>query len=193
MQQERRVWWSRPMCAGGLLLLFGILFFSGLSVAIEATNTEKFCISCHTMRGNYEEYKESLHYKNPSGVRATCPDCHVPRAFGDKMVAKILAAKDVWYEITGSIDTPEKFEAHRWTMANHIWDNMRKNDSRECRVCHSIAGMDLEEQSKSAARKHAKTDTSGKTCIDCHRGIVHKEPDPPAGTVLPEEPADEEA
>jgi cytochrome c-type protein NapC len=109
------------------------------------------------------------------------------------MVAKIMAAKDVWYEITGSIDTPEKFEAHRWAMANHIWEKMRANDSRECRVCHSLASMDLENQSKSAARKHAKAEKAGKTCIDCHRGLVHKEPDPPAGTVLPEVPVDEGA
>ncbi len=28
----------------------------------------------------YQEYKETIHYSNRSGVRAICPDCHVPIA-----------------------------------------------------------------------------------------------------------------
>ena len=47
---------------------------------MELTNNETFCISCHEMRDNvYEEYMETMHYSHRTGVRATCPDCHVPR------------------------------------------------------------------------------------------------------------------
>ena len=43
--------------------LGGIIFWGGFNTAMEATNTEKFCISCHEMRDNvYVEYKQSSHY-----------------------------------------------------------------------------------------------------------------------------------
>jgi nitrate/TMAO reductase-like tetraheme cytochrome c subunit len=55
---------------------------------------------------------------------------------------------------------------------------MKSTDSRECRNCHSYAGMDPEKQDPSAAKKHAAAMAadSGKTCIDCHKGIAHHLP-----------------
>ncbi|NEU35619.1 cytochrome C, partial [bacterium LRH843] len=32
--------------------IFGILFWGGFNTALEATNTEKFCIGCHEMEAN---------------------------------------------------------------------------------------------------------------------------------------------
>ena len=55
--------------------VFGILFWGGFHTVIEVTNTLEFCTSCHEMEQVFEEYKQSAHYKNASGVRATCPDC----------------------------------------------------------------------------------------------------------------------
>ena len=194
MSQSRRPWWKGPACMGGMLILVGVILFAGFNVALEATNTQEFCISCHTMRGNYEESKKAPHFKNPSGVQAGCPDCHVPRQYGHKLVAKVLAAKDVWHEMLGTIDTPEKFEAHRWDMATRVWAKMKANDSRECRHCHDFKNMDLENQGKQASRRHTRVmEKGGKTCIDCHAGIAHKQPEPPPGAVLPEDAPDEEA
>ena len=49
------------------------------NTALELTNTEKFCTGCHEMRDNvFAELKTTIHYTNRSGVRASCPDCHVP-------------------------------------------------------------------------------------------------------------------
>ncbi|NEV60655.1 NapC/NirT family cytochrome c [Thiorhodococcus minor] len=163
----------------GVLIAGGVILVLGVNFAIKATNTLEFCTSCHTMQTNFEEYKDSLHYKNTSGVQATCADCHVPKPLGPKLVTKIIAAKDVWHEILGTIDTEEKFEARRWHLANMVWDRMRANDSRECRSCHDFDNMDLSEQSRSARSRHASARDKGKTCIDCHRGVVHYEPDPP--------------
>ena len=39
--------------------------------------------------------------------------------------------------------------------------------------------MDLCEQDRSARKKHSRAVDEGKTCIDCHTGIAHEEPDPP--------------
>ena len=159
--------------------LFAILLLGGGNVALDATNSVEFCTSCHSMKTNHEEYKASIHFKNPSGVSATCADCHVPKPFFPKMWAKLVAAKDVYHEFAGTIDTKEKFEARRWEMANRVWDKMRETDSRECRSCHSFDAMDLEEQDKMARKKHEDAEQKGKTCIDCHRGVAHEEPDEP--------------
>jgi len=160
-------------------VIAGIVFTIGSSKALEATNTTEFCTSCHSMQWVQEEWMESVHYKNASGVRAGCPDCHVPHSLGPKLYAKVMAAKDVWGEITGNIDTEEKFEEQRWTMANRVWSHMEATNSRECRSCHAFESMDLSEQEKISRKKHKKAEAQGKTCIDCHKGVAHEEPSEP--------------
>lgn len=174
-----------------LILLAAVLFFLGVagtvafSFTLEATNTVEFCTSCHTMDIPLQELQKSPHWNNPSGVRVGCADCHVPHEIGPKLWAKIRAAKDVFFQITGKIDTPELYEQHRWDMANVVWAKMAATDSRECRNCHSFDAMLLDEQDKSAAKKHARAKEEGKTCIECHKGIAHKkptDPNPPAAS-----------
>lgn len=167
------------------LILVGIIFavgivFSGLfNMGLSYTNEMEFCTSCHSMKVNFEEYKQTIHYKNASGVQATCSDCHVPKPFVPKMIAKVIAAKDVYHEIMGTIDTKEKYEAHRWDMASRVWAKMRASNSRECRSCHEFENMDLSLQDRSARKRHPKAMDEGKACIDCHAGIAHEEPDEP--------------
>lgn len=181
-------WFLRPsvLFGQGIILTLGffvgIIFWGGLHTAMEATNTLEFCISCHEMRDTvYQEYLESAHYKNPSGVRAICSDCHVPHAWGPKVVRKIQASGELWGKITGVIDTPEKFEAKRLELATHVWETMKATDSRECRNCHSFEAMDFEHQSRRAQEKMEPVAlgvdfSEGSTCIDCHTGIAHKKP-----------------
>lgn len=170
-----------------LLVALGAILMSLFNYGLQATNTTEFCTSCHTMETNLTELKETVHYSNASGVHAGCADCHVPKAFFPKMKAKILAAKDVYHEIIGTIDTPEKYEAHRWDMATRVWAKMKATDSRECRSCHSFDRMDLSEQDKMARKRHDKAEEQGKTCIDCHKGIAHEEPDEPDEDEIKEE------
>ena len=158
----------------------GIIFWGGFNTAMEASNSMGFCIACHEMRETvYKEYQESLHFRNPSGVQATCADCHVPRTWVHKVVRKVQATNELYHKAVGSIATPEKFEAKRWQLANRVWDKMRATDSRECRNCHDFTAMDLSEQDRSARKKHAKAPVDGKTCIDCHKGIAHEYPSRP--------------
>jgi cytochrome c-type protein NapC len=162
-----------------VVFIAGIAFAGLFNVGIAYTNEMEFCTSCHSMKTNLEELKETVHYMNASGVRATCADCHVPKEFVPKMIAKVMAAKDVYHEIMGTIDTPEKYEARRWHMANVVWDKMRASDSRECRSCHDFSQMDLAAQSRSARSRHAKAADEGEACIECHKGVAHSEPDEP--------------
>jgi cytochrome c-type protein NapC len=161
----------------GAGFVLGILFWGGFNWTLELTNTESFCISCHEMRDNvYVEYRNTIHYQNRTGVRATCPDCHVPKEWTYKIVRKIQASNELWHKLLGSIDTPEKFNAKRLVLAQHEWDRMRRTDSRECRNCHHYEYMDYAEQNRRAAARHQEGFNQGKTCIDCHRGIAHTLP-----------------
>jgi cytochrome c-type protein NapC len=161
----------------GVGFIAGIIFWGGFNTALEATNTLEFCTTCHEMRDNvYQEYKETIHYSNRTGVRAVCSDCHVPKDWTHKMIRKSKAAFEVWGKITGSVDTKEKFEAKRMTLATHEWERMKESGSRECRNCHNFEAMSPELQKQTPYRKHMKAKDAGKTCIDCHKGIAHHLP-----------------
>lgn len=157
----------------------GVIFWGGFNTALEYTNTEKFCTGCHEMQANvFEELKGTIHFTNRSGVRATCPDCHVPHQWTNKIARKMQASKEVWGHIFGSIDTREKFLDMRKHLAEREWARMKANDSLECRNCHSSESMDLTKQNPRAASAHERFMFSGeKTCIDCHKGIAHRLPD----------------
>ncbi len=177
-----------------MLFIGGILFWGAFNTAMEWTNREAFCISCHEMRDNvYQEYRNTIHASNRSGVRATCPDCHVPKEWGPKIIRKIQASNEVLHKVLGSIDTPEKFNAKRLELAKHEWDRMKKTDSRECRNCHNFDSFDYAEQGRRSSKMHQTGLNEGKTCIDCHKGIAHQLPEveqaigAPKGGAAPEE------
>jgi cytochrome c-type protein NapC len=157
----------------------GVIFWGGFNTALEVTNTEEFCISCHEMRDNvFAELKSTIHYTNRSGVRATCPDCHVPHNWTDKIARKVQASKEVYGKIFATISTREKFQEQRRRLAGHEWERLSANNSLECRNCHSAVSMDITAQSTRAANAHQTFLFSGqKTCIDCHKGIAHDLPD----------------
>lgn len=156
----------------------GIVFWGGFNTAMEMTNNEEFCISCHEMEDNvFEEYKETIHYSNRTGVRATCPDCHVPKEWHHKVIRKIQASNELLHKALGTIDSREKFEAKRLKLASNVWRAMKATDSRECRNCHNFDHMDFGEQGRRSVKAHSEGLDAGKTCIDCHKGIAHELPD----------------
>lgn len=156
----------------------GVLFWGGFNTALEAANTEPFCISCHEMRDNvYQELQGTIHFTNRSGVRAKCSDCHVPHAWTSKIARKIQASKEVWGKIFGTISTPEKFEEERINLAMNEWRRLKSNNSLECRNCHKFEYMDFTRQSPRAIQAHSTSLARGeRTCIDCHVGIAHRLP-----------------
>jgi cytochrome c-type protein NapC len=166
-------------------MISGLVFWGGFNTGMEASNALAFCTSCHEMRDTvFQEYKETIHYRNRSGVRAICSDCHVPKDWVHKFVRKIQASQELYSKfVAGSIDTPEKFETKRMALAQHVWDTMKGNDSHECRNCHTWEAMDPHKQSPRARAKMEKAQAEGKTCIDCHKGIAH---------LLPKEYVEEE-
>lgn len=175
----RRSWKVIVAFAFGIALLT-VLATIGGAAGLAWTSTEEFCIGCHEMRANvYAEYKGTIHDTNRTGVRAICTDCHVPREPAPLIARKMRATFEVWGHITGVIDTKEKFESHRSMLAQRVWRRMKETDSHECRNCHVAEKMKPELQSEKARARHAKGKAEGMTCIDCHFGIAHSEPEGP--------------
>lgn len=169
--------------------LISIIGGTGINTFIQVTSTNEFCISCHEMESTvYQEYRKTTHYSNASGVRAGCADCHIPHEWSTTLWRKFIAVKDVYHHLLGTIDSTEKFEAHRLTMAKRVWESMKASDSRECRNCHSFTSMDIQKQRKRAVKPHEDAMMNGETCIDCHKGIAHK----PVHQELETPPEDEE-
>jgi cytochrome c-type protein NapC len=169
------VWSAIPL----LILGFGggVIFSGALASFVQYSNTMDFCTSCHVMEATvYQELKNTAHWENPSGVRATCSDCHVPH--GNWL-------QTLWYEtkrtgelfrtITGQVNTAEEFEERRLEMAQSVWRHMEETDSHECRHCHKMDAMEIAEQKRRAQVQHETAAEEGKTCIDCHKGIAHKQ------------------
>jgi nitrate/TMAO reductase-like tetraheme cytochrome c subunit len=168
----------------GLVVLgagFGAGALAMVEQAAQRSESIEFCTSCHIMDATvFEEYKETSHYSNASGVRATCADCHVPDRHAPGEVTAYLSTKFgavrfIYGWATGRASEPEHLLARREEMAQRVWTEMRENDSRACRRCHDDAAWDLALQTTRAREQHMSAKEEGQTCIDCHDdGIAHE-------------------
>ena len=154
------------LAGGGFVL--GILFWGGFNTAMEASNTLEFCISCHEMRDTvYQEYRKTIHFANRTGVRAICADCHVPRDWVHKVVRKVKASQELYGKVTGLIDTPAKFEAHRAELAKRVWKPCRRPIPANAEL-PQFRGHESGEAGRCGERAPHRLE-QGRTCIDCHR------------------------
>ena len=171
----RKVIFGATLGSAVIFMVIGVILWGGFNWGMAITNTEQFCITCHEMEENvFVEYTGTAHDANRSGVKASCPDCHVPRPWIHKVIRKIQASNEIYHKILGTVDTPEKFDEHRLTMARRVWKAMKTTDSRECRNCHDWDTMNPEKQQPRARNQHLFAMENGNTCIDCHKGIAHK-------------------
>lgn len=163
------------LVTGGFIA--GIIFWNGFDAGLKATNSEAFCISCHTMADNvYPELQQTVHFRNRTGVRAYCSDCHVPHNFTDKIARKVQASREVWNHLTGDIGTREKFIDKRLELAQREWARMNANGSKECRACHDYEHMAFEKMDIMAEMEMRGAAQRNTSCIECHKGIAHQLP-----------------
>jgi len=113
----------------------------------------------------YQQYKESSHYKNKSGVVAGCADCHLPPGTFNKWHAKITqGAND---SIRHMFLKPEDVDHAEWRKlaVKHISPDA-------CRKCHKE--LLVPELSKGGFLAHrAFLRGEAKTCLECHTNLVH--------------------
>lgn len=163
------------LVTGGFIA--GILFWNAFDTGLKYTNSEEFCTSCHTMADNvYPELQQTAHFRNRTGVRAYCADCHVPHNFTDKIARKVQASREVVSHLMGDIGTREKFLDKRLVLAQREWARMSANGSKECRSCHDYEHMAFEKMDIMAEMEMRGAAARNTSCIECHKGIAHQLP-----------------
>ncbi|MCB1801551.1 MAG: NapC/NirT family cytochrome c [Gammaproteobacteria bacterium] len=176
---KRSPWWLPDFITRHVLFamvfagLCGIGFMVFLIEFDHYTSSEAFCTSCHSMELAAEPYRESLHYMPTSGVRASCGDCHVSPGVFAATWDHFIGGKDLFRQLFGAnYDDPVINALHAPEAAFSAREWFRKRDSATCRRCHvqeAIVGK------RADTLEIHREETQGKTCVDCHINLVHRE------------------
>ncbi|QTA38038.1 NapC/NirT family cytochrome c [Thermosipho ferrireducens] len=150
----------------GVFILGGI----GLVIAIEATSTNSFCLTCHP-------YFEKEFYETSHGEAGVdCADCHIPSDIAGFTRAKLGGLREAWIYFTQ--DHPENREDWYNNYKEH-WEKIayEKNLTEEtCLECHGeseeIPYMEVEAYGINI-HQQLKVKEKGLSCFDCHYNFVH--------------------
>jgi nitrate/TMAO reductase-like tetraheme cytochrome c subunit len=178
-------WLSTPSATWSVLalvvvgLVIGAGGVIGTQVMVAATGTNEFCGgACHSMQWVAQEHRQSGHYANRTGVRATCHDCHIPDRYPALLWYKTKAGiRDAIQEARGVISTEEKFKKERLRLAKSVWAEYKENNSENCQHCHQFNADVVAKQKEFVRPMHQQFLTKAATCIDCHKGVAHTAPD----------------
>jgi len=140
------------------LSVMGLLMVFGLFSAVSATDVSKNdkCATCHVKQA--QDYEQSVHYINRSGVQAGCANCHAGKKHKDE----------------NSTDTNVK--TPRIDMAVSEWKRLAENSSKECKTCHTPMAMDYRKQEPRSVARHEEGFEDNDSCVRCHKGISHHLP-----------------
>jgi nitrate/TMAO reductase-like tetraheme cytochrome c subunit len=160
-------------------LLIGACGVIGTQVMMAATGTTEFCGgACHSMQWVAQEYRQSGHYANRTGVHAGCHDCHIPDRYPKLLWYKAKAGiHDAIEEARGVISTEEKFKKERLRLAKSVWAEFKENNSENCQHCHQFNADVVAKQKEFVRPMHQQFLAKSATCIDCHKGVAHTAPD----------------
>lgn len=165
------------------LLLFGVIAGAvaviGTQVMVSVTGSNEFCGgACHSMQWVAAEFEQSGHHVNRTGVAAGCHDCHIPHQYPGLLWYKAKAGtRDAIGEMRGVINSEAKFKNERLRLAKSVWAEFKENDSANCRTCHDFTSKVVAGQKALAKKMHESRKAENKTCIDCHKGVAHAEPE----------------
>jgi len=165
------------------LVVIGLVIGAGGTIAtqvmVAATGTNQFCGgACHSMQWVAQEYRQSGHAVNRTGVSAGCHDCHIPHAYPQLLWYKAKAGlHDAIAEMRGVISTEEKFKKERLRLAKSVWAEYKETNSANCRTCHTFTAEIIAKQKAFVQPMHRQVLANEATCIDCHKGVAHAAPD----------------
>lgn len=175
--------WFDVVLRHPVIALIMIGLFSGTSLAtLDLTDiyfsSDNFCATtCHAMKSTvYPELQQSKHWTTPTGVRASCANCHVSGRLTLAMWDHFIATRDLYAQLTNDFTVPETFEKLRPAAAEKARLEMLNNDSRTCRSCHVFEA--IQPQRNRGKKLHADGLKTGATCIECHYNLVHKPVEP---------------
>jgi nitrate/TMAO reductase-like tetraheme cytochrome c subunit len=157
------------LVAGGI---GGIVFMVFLLEFDHFTSSNEFCTTCHSMTYAQDVYQASAHYNSPSGVRASCGDCHVSEGVFMATYDHAVGTKDLIKQMFGpKYDDPVINALHLPEAAFAAREWFRKRDSATCKRCHTLDAIQGTRANTAAIHQE---ETEGKTCIDCHYNLVHR-------------------
>ncbi len=152
--------------------LGGMIFILFLIKFDHFTSTQEFCTTCHSMTFAADAYEKSAHFNSPSGVRASCGDCHVSEGvfaatwdhfLGTGDLIKQIFGPDYDDPVVNTLLMPESaFTARNW---------FRKTGSATCMRCHELSAI---QGTRPYTNQIHLEETQGKSCIDCHMNLVHR-------------------
>jgi nitrate/TMAO reductase-like tetraheme cytochrome c subunit len=151
---------------GGIVFMFFLLEFDHF------TSSNEFCTTCHSMTYAEQNYRQSLHYDSPSGVRASCGDCHVSEGLIMATYDHTVGTRDLFKQLFGrDYDDPVVNMLHLPEAAFAARDWFRRRGSATCKRCHTLEAIQGTRANTAAIHQE---ETEGKTCIDCHYNLVHR-------------------
>jgi nitrate/TMAO reductase-like tetraheme cytochrome c subunit len=133
------------------------------------------CAECHAYP--FEEYRESPHYDNDSGVRPGCLGCHQSHSVRQVLAWKFFyvnqgsLGESPFHAISNSIRDAVAWEELRVQLAARVREKMVEEDSVKCKVCHKPEGQWYQK----FERHQATLEAGSKTCVECHYNMVHAE------------------
>lgn len=181
-------WWYREFrrIIGAWVFAIVLLFIAAISVlVVDATDyifsTNIFCgNACHVMESTVnKELQKSTHWTTPTGVRATCADCHVSGRLSLAMVDHFIGTGELFVWLTNDFSKPGAFEQFRPAAADRERFKMLDNNSETCGHCHVMEGIKPERIR--GQKQHAEAIDKSTPCIVCHYNLVHKEVEPSEG------------
>ena len=138
--------WLGLLWLAALIGVGAFTFHYGEGLSYFSTNPDA-CANCHIMRPQLDSYRKSSHH-----TAATCVDCHLPRSFLSKYLAK---AENGWNHSTA-------FTFQNFPEPIFINEKNSRILQQNCLACHS-------------AFVHQIVDAETVRCVHCHRTAGHGE------------------
>lgn len=179
--RQRGMSWTMilPIVLG---VAIGIAIAATTTWVVNATSSVDFCsTSCHSMNWAATSYEHGPHFKNPSGVRASCVDCHIPYesrpatpiqyVFGTLWTKGIDTATDTIAEVRGTIADQAKWDRERPRLEKNVKEWFKATNFETCKGCHKF---DAFKETSPAHGAHAGLVKQDKIdCLACHGGVAH--------------------
>ncbi|MFH0964542.1 MAG: NapC/NirT family cytochrome c [Planctomycetota bacterium] len=153
--------------AGALAAL--CVFSIGAWHALEWTNRNELCGSCHEMEEAYQSWISSTHYHNASGMRVACVECHLPpreRIVEHLLVKTGVGTREVAKHLLGRAYGEEALRERILEEMPDAW----------CMKCHEDLFAPEMDVSAHIAHTVSVFPVKGneRNCVSCHPWVGHK-------------------
>lgn len=163
MKKKFLLWFIPGLLAGAVIIMGGL-------VAVRATSSNEFCMSCHIHPEADAAWKKSTHFITQSGMRIACVECHLPPEGDGYLPAKISTGmRDLWGYLMK--DSSE----FNWTEKRRLEAARGYVFESSCIDCHeNLFPPKLTREGEDAHLYYQQaSDKENFHCINCHLDAGH--------------------